>query len=154
MNVADNSDVFVDEIPVLTPDGEIQRWTVRARQSDDDDCHMRLAGGFGEHWDAKGADVFDAFAAVRREPEARGFRFLVVGARPDCWPSGMSSSMSGGVLVYRHYRSALQRLVHDLIDVVSRRGTRRYIFDAAPVSRVATAEEQAAFREQWSMRIL
>ncbi|MEV0029843.1 hypothetical protein [Nocardia sp. NPDC050793] len=154
MDVADNSEVSVEEIPVLTPDGEMQRWTVWVRQNDDADYCVRLTDGQGTHWDADGGDVFDAFAAVRSEPGARGFRFLVVGARLDCWPSGMSSSMSGGVLVYRHYRSALQRLVHDLVDVVSRRGTRRYIFDAAPVSRVATAAEQATFREQWRMRIL
>lgn len=66
----------------------------------------------------------------------------------------MRSQMDGGLQVYVHYNSALQRLIHDLADVLSRRGLLRYVFAPAPISKVGTAQEQAAFRKRWKMRIL
>lgn len=145
----------LEQIPACTTDGDAQTWTLKFS------CHtsgldylVHLSDADGGEWEGFGHNVFSAFADARSEPEAHGFRFLVIGARPDYWPSGMSSSMGGGVALYRHYPSALRRLVGDLVDVVMRRGSTRYMFDPAPLSKVATASEQKVFRAQWKMRII
>ncbi len=154
MNLEQYRDMFGEEISVRAPDGAVQAWSLQVSMNGHGDWRVRLSDSGDGEWEGDGHDVFDAFAVARSEPESRGFRFLVVGARPDCWPSGMRSQMDGGLQVYVHYNSALQRLIHDLADVFSRRGLLRYVFAPAPISKVGTAQEQAAFRKRWKMRIL
>ncbi|MGX1811026.1 hypothetical protein ACWIGI_35350 [Nocardia sp. NPDC055321] len=155
----DDTDGYEDWYPVgiqvCTTQGDARTWTVKVG------CHASrrdylvfLDDGREGEWRGVGFNVFEAFAAARSEPEGLGFRFLVVGARPEFWPSGMSSDMGGGVLLYRHYPSVVRRVVGELTDLVLRRSPLHHMFDPAPLSRVATAAEQRAFRDGGKMPLI
>ena len=59
-------------------------------------------------------EAFNAIQALRQYLEAKGYRLLCVGARPDVVPSGISRSMGGGRQAY-FIRSGKQAT--ELIDI-------------------------------------
>lgn len=138
-----------DLVAVRSPDGHIQRWSVTARALVTGRWRVMLTDGAGGEWVAESDDVFDGFAAVRKLPEGSGFRFLVVGARPEYWPTPMSSGMGGGFELWARYRCGLRNVFRTAIAGVSRGRGYRYIFSPAPASKVSTVEQQHAYREQW-----
>ncbi|WP_433562889.1 hypothetical protein ACQP1O_36505 [Nocardia sp. CA-151230] len=111
---------------------------------------VALADETGGECVAVDDDVFHGFAAVRKVPEGSGFRFLVVGARREFWPTGMSSQMGGGIDLWARYLCGLRNILRSLKVVLSRDRGYRYIFAPAPASKVCSAEAQCAYREQWA----
>jgi hypothetical protein len=91
---------------------------------------LRLAFG-GREYAAEADDLFECLRMVRAELEPEGWRICCLGARPDVFPSGMSSQMSGGRKAYRHARER-RPTRDDLVDIL----------DPADCAEVATLAEQ------------
>ncbi len=149
MDSGGHNEELSETLSVRATDGEIQSWSLRAAFRADGDWLVRLTDTGNGAWEAEDVDVFWAFSAVRTEAEARGFRFLVVGARPEYWPTAMSSQMGGGLQVQARYQSGVRNILRALVASVSRRHGYRYVFAPARASKVCTAAEQAAYRERW-----
>jgi hypothetical protein len=91
---------------------------------------LRLEVG-GMEYTAEGSDLFECLTVVRRSLERQGMRICCLGSRPDVFPSGMSSQMSGGRKAYRHHPGRRPTRA-DLVDV----------FDPASCEDVVTVDEQ------------
>ena len=139
-----------EEISVLSPHGDVRRWVVAAAFRGSQ-WEISVSDELGTSWEASAEDLFDAFRAVRERPESIGVRFLVVGARVDCWPTRMSGQ-AGGAQVVVHYGSAVRMAMQNLISFAFPRRIYRYIFAPAAVSKVGTVAEQDAYRQEWVAR--
>lgn len=140
-----------EEITVITDQSEKKVWPLSADFDGSEWC-VRVASDTGGGWEGSGADLFDAFRALRKEPESQGIRFLVSGARVNFWPTPMSSQAGGGRVV-AHYKSAVLMVAQNLIGYISPRFVYRYIFSPASASKVGTVGEQDAYREEWMRRV-
>ncbi|MDX6739372.1 hypothetical protein [Actinocorallia sp. A-T 12471] len=140
-----------EPIRVRTADGHIESWSAQ-RWFAEGTWHVELADPRGRLWKGAGPDVFDVFTDLRQEPEAEGRTFLVVGARLDCWPTGMSSQMSGGnLLALRDARWRM--LLRNLLSFFPSLGDRvlyRDIFAPAPARKVGTTAAQSTYRSHWT----
>lgn len=142
----------MEKISVLTVQGEIQVWSLLV-VFEGSHCRLQMSNIGGDVWEGSAANLFKAFRILREEPEAQGTRFLVAGARLNCWPTRMSSQ-AGGVKVAAHYRSATLMVMQNIIGYVFPRYIYRYIFSPAPASKVGTVAEQDAYQEEWTGRRL
>lgn len=143
-----------EEISVLTRHGDVESWTVVAVAEDTGEWHVEASNNHGRVWTGSGEDLFRAFRVLREGPEAEGFRFLVAGARVDCWPTRMSAQMGGGVLLATRHRSATLMVIRNLLSLFLERLRYRYIFSPAAASKVGTVAEQEAYMEKWLSRAL
>lgn len=139
-----------EKISVLTPNGDVRRWVVAAAFRGSQ-WKISISDELGTSWEASAEDLSDAFRAVRERPESIGARFLVVGARRDCWPTRMSGQ-AGGTQVVAHYESAVKMVVQNLIGFAFPRHIYRYIFAPAAVSKVGTVAEQDTYQQEWVAR--
>lgn len=90
-----------------------------------------------DSYEVESSDVFNALLEIRKETEPKGIKFLIQGCRKNCWPSGMSLSMSNGMKVYE---MQLAPDIHPkLVDT----------FDEALEVEVGTLQEQKSFQEEW-----
>ncbi|GAA4628681.1 hypothetical protein GCM10023196_046060 [Actinoallomurus vinaceus] len=146
------ADELREEISVLTPHGDPETWSVVAVAEDSGEWRVEASDKNRRVWTGSGSDLFDAFRALRENPEAQGFRFLVVGARIDSWPTQMSRQMGGGAELVIRYRSPTLMLISNLLGYLRLRLPYRYIFSPAPASKVGTVAEQDAYQEEWLRR--
>ncbi|MEU8899142.1 hypothetical protein [Nocardia sp. NPDC048505] len=134
---------------VRAPDKRIESWSVTTRIAEANRWLVTLTDPAGVEWTAVGEDVFEGFAEARKPLESSGFRFLVVGARPEYWPTGMSGDMGGGFDLWARYRCGFRNVFRTAIAIITRERGYRYIFAPAPARKVTTAERQLAYRERW-----
>ncbi|WP_143228031.1 hypothetical protein [Actinomadura meyerae] len=139
-------------ISVLVPHEGVLVWTLLA-DYENLKWKVEVNGGDGALWVGEGDDLFDAFRAARTEPERHGVRFLVVGARVDCWPTRMGSQM-GGMKIAVHRRPGVQMMIYNIISFFFPKINYRYIFSSASLSKVGTVAEQDAYRRAWLRRSL
>jgi hypothetical protein len=91
----------------------------------------------GEKFEAVDTDAFRALLKIREQAEPKGIKFLIQGNRPNCWPSGMSASMSNGTKIYDRQLP----LNSDSFLVET--------FDYAPEQEIGTLQEQSNFNKEW-----
>lgn len=91
----------------------------------------------GERFEAVATDAFQALRKIREQTEPKGIKFLIQGCRPNCWPSGMSASMSNGTKIYERQLP----LNSDSFSAET--------FDPAPEHEVGTLQEQDNFNKEW-----
>lgn len=98
------------------------------------DFFVHLTAPDGASWEAQGVDLFSCLQDIRRQIEPDGWKVCVNGARRDAYPSRLSLDLSGGYWIYivRRWWPA----------------KRVYIFDAAPIGKIATVDEQDEYFEK------
>lgn len=92
----------------------------------------------GGRFEAVASNAFQALRKIRAQTEPKGIRFLIQGCRPNCWPSGMSASMSNGTKIYERQLP----LKSDVFLVET--------FDQASEDEIGTLQEQDNFNKEWS----
>lgn len=147
------SNRLTEEISVLSPRGDVESWSLTAVGEETGEWRVEASDVRGGVWTGVGSHLFDAVCDLRAAPEARGFRFLIAGARVDSWPTSMSIQMHGGCLVLTRHRPA-RMVLTNLFRLLSRDSAHRYVFSAAPASKVGTVAQQKAYREEWTHRAL
>ena len=83
-------------------------------------------------------DLFNSLLELRKELELKGECLLCNGSRKDCYPSGMSRQMSGGVVVYKY-------LIGRHVDP----NETFNIFDETSYENLSTVEEQKEYFYRW-----
>lgn len=83
-------------------------------------------------------DLFECLVALRKALEAKNWKLLCNGSRPDVYPSRMSRQMGGGRRAYVH-KIGEQAKRQDTVD----------IFDYAAPEVVKNIDEQVLFRQTW-----
>ncbi|WP_156045112.1 hypothetical protein [Herbidospora cretacea] len=122
-------------VRLVSPGGGSFKW-VLDYGGEAHDYFVHLTAPEGASWEAQGADLFSSLQDIRRQIEPRGWRICVNGARLDAYPSRLSLDTSGGHWIYIVRRWWPARRV--------------YIFDAAPVGKIASVAEQDEYFEKWS----
>ncbi|MCO5999849.1 hypothetical protein [Actinoallomurus rhizosphaericola] len=145
------ADELAEDISVLTPQGSVESWSLTAVGDDTGEWRVEASDGRGGIWAGVGEHLFEAVCDLRAAPEAAGFRFLIAGARVDSWPTSMSIQMHGGCLVAARHGPA-GMVLKNLFCLLSRRSAHRYVFSAAPASKVGTVAQQEAYQEGWTRR--
>ncbi len=106
-------------------------------QFDGGDSRVTIALVDGRKFIGTDVDWFRGLRTIRRETDKLGIKILVQGSRPNCWPSGMSASMSNGTKIYER-------------DLNRASGTWRIVnsFDEAIESEIGTVEDQDGFNSK------
>jgi hypothetical protein len=141
-----------EHISVRDSLGRVQTWEILAL-FESSTWNVKATDASGVIWEASGESLFDAFGILREAPEAQGYRFLVVGARVDCWPTRMSDA-AGGVKLVTHPRSGAVMVIRNLAGYVFPKYIYKYIFSPASAMRVGTVAEQSSYRESWERRAI
>ncbi|XOV94344.1 MAG: hypothetical protein ACFHWX_06490 [Bacteroidota bacterium] len=92
-----------------------------------------------QSYSAISSNAFTAMNKIRETTDELGIRFLIQGARPNCWPSRMSAQMSNGTMCYLLEMKPKQYRKSDLV------GT----FNTANKNEVGTLNEQLIFQKEW-----
>jgi hypothetical protein len=118
------------ELRVIGPDGS---QPVSVTVATEPPWTLALELPDGQTAEAQAPDLFAALMTIRQQLEDAGLLVCCQGARPDVYPSGMSSQMSGGRLAY-HLHAGRRSTADDLVDIL----------DPAECKDVVTVQEQRA----------
>jgi hypothetical protein len=116
------------QLKIVGPDGV---HTVEATVATEPPWTLALRMPEGKVATAEAPDLFAALMTIRQQLENAGVLVCCQGARPDVYPSGMSSQMSGGRLAY-HLHAGRRSTADDLVDIL----------DPADCSNVVTVQQQ------------
>lgn len=100
------------------------------------DCKVTIEIINEKKWEAIASDAFSALREIRKTTEPLGIKFLIQGSRPNCWPSGMSASMSYGLKIYER-------------SLTDRQTTLVETFNEAPEAQIGSLQDQDQFNEKW-----